>query len=243
MDSLRRRVPTAIVYGAVVIAALLAPTVVFAVFAALLLVLGFTELVSLTRGSPGRLAFATLALAVGLLALVVLREAGPVLAHHPAAGTLPVWLLLAIVPTWAADVAAYAAGTRWGRRRLAPRISPGKTWEGAVANLAGAVLAGTLVIAYAREISSGLMSIGLLTRDQAFLPPQPTALWPFAVLSAGINVAAQLGDLAESLLKRGAGVKDSGALLPGHGGMLDRIDALLFAAPVLWYYAVWRVMQ
>ncbi|HEX2600310.1 MAG TPA: phosphatidate cytidylyltransferase, partial [Terriglobales bacterium] len=63
------------------------------------------------------------------------------------------------------------------------------------------------------------------------------------ILSILVNIAAQLGDLVESLIKRGAGVKDSGALLPGHGGMLDRIDALLFAAPVVWFYASWRVLQ
>ena len=69
------------------------------------------------------------------------------------------------------------------------------------------------------------------------------ALWPIVLLTTALNIAAQLGDLVESLIKRGAGVKDSGSILPGHGGMLDRIDALLFAAPVLWYYAAWRVLQ
>jgi phosphatidate cytidylyltransferase len=68
-------------------------------------------------------------------------------------------------------------------------------------------------------------------------------LAPVILLTIFLNVAAQLGDLVESLIKRGAGVKDSGSILPGHGGMLDRIDALLFAAPVLWYYVAWRVMQ
>jgi phosphatidate cytidylyltransferase len=72
---------------------------------------------------------------------------------------------------------------------------------------------------------------------------QAPPLLPIVLLSAVINVAAQIGDLVESLLKRGAGVKDSGGILPGHGGMLDRIDALLFAAPVLWYYAAWRMLQ
>ncbi len=92
------------------------------------------------------------------------------------------------------------------------------------------------------QISHALISIRLLTPGQAYLPPAIPPLWHFALLSAVINVAAQIGDLAESLLKRGAGVKDSGTILPGHGGMLDRIDALLFAAPVLWYYAAWRVL-
>ena len=68
-------------------------------------------------------------------------------------------------------------------------------------------------------------------------------LWPIILLSAAVNIAAQLGDLVESLIKRGAGVKDSGAILPGHGGMLDRIDAMLFAVPVVWAYTAWRIMQ
>ena len=79
-------------------------------------------------------------------------------------------------------------------------------------------------------------------RDGIFGLEKPET-WPIVLLTIALNVAAQLGDLVESLIKRGAGVKDSGTILPGHGGMLDRIDALLFAAPVLWIYAVWRVMQ
>jgi phosphatidate cytidylyltransferase len=137
---------------------------------------------------------------------------------------------------------AYYTGRALGRHKLAPRISPGKTWEGTVGSFVGAIVCGTLVFAYSHEISNGLIAIGLLTPGQAYVPPVVPPLWHFAVLSAVINVAAQIGDLAESLIKRGAGVKDSGSLLPGHGGMLDRIDALLFAAPVLWYYAAWRVL-
>ena len=87
------------------------------------------------------------------------------------------------------------------------------------------------------------MNSGLIARrDGLFgqeVPPMSTVL----LLTIALNIAAQLGDLVESLVKRGASVKDSGAILPGHGGMLDRIDALLFAAPVLWFYTAWRVMQ
>jgi phosphatidate cytidylyltransferase len=88
-----------------------------------------------------------------------------------------------------------------------------------------------------------MLRAGLIERRDGLFGLEQPAMLPIILLTIALNVAAQLGDLVESLIKRGAGVKDSGALLPGHGGMLDRIDALLFAAPVLWYYAAWRVMQ
>ena len=152
-------------------------------------------------------------------------------------------ILYTLIVVWAGDTVAYYTGRAIGSHKLAPRISPGKTWEGTAGSFLGAIVSGVLVFAYSQPISIGLMNAHLLTPDQAFLPPGGvTALWPYAVLSAVINVAAQIGDLAESLLKRGAGVKDSGSILPGHGGMLDRIDALLFAAPVIWYYAALRIL-
>jgi phosphatidate cytidylyltransferase len=88
-----------------------------------------------------------------------------------------------------------------------------------------------------------LLNAGLITRANGMFGLEQPAMGLVIALTIVLNIAAQLGDLVESLIKRGAGVKDSGAILPGHGGMLDRIDALLFAAPVLWYYAAWRVMQ
>ena len=130
-------------------------------------------------------------------------------------GTLPVWLLLALVPTWAADVAAYIVGARIGRRKIAPRISPGKTWEGTLAGIAAAAVV-VLLIASSAGIKTG-----------------PTLL--LAILVGPVGFAS---DLLESAIKRAAGAKDSGTLLPGHGGVLDRIDSLIFVAPavafVLW---------
>ena len=92
-------------------------------------------------------------------------------------------------------------------------------------------------------ISEFFLRLDLIHQRDGIFSLETPPLLPIMLLSAGINIAAQLGDLVESLIKRGAGVKDSGGLLPGHGGMLDRIDALLFAAPVMWYYAAWRVLQ
>ncbi|MGH9816778.1 MAG: phosphatidate cytidylyltransferase [Candidatus Acidiferrales bacterium] len=126
-----------------------------------------------------------------------------------------VWLLFTLALVWAGDALGYFAGRGIGRLPLAPQISPQKTWEGAAANLIGSLLVAA--------IFSLWLDVG------------PMHVVSVAVLA---NLAGQLGDLLESAYKRGAGVKDSGVLLPGHGGMLDRVDALIFAAPAVWVYAV-----
>lgn len=124
----------------------------------------------------------------------------------------PYWLLFALTINWVGDTAAYYVGRAIGKHKLAPRVSPGKSWEGAVAS----------------SVAAGVYGLFFL---RWLLPevPLPQALL-FAV--AG-NVAGQLGDLAESALKRGAGVKDSGTTLPGHGGWLDRLDSSLFSMPAV----------
>ena len=153
------------------------------------------------------------------------------------------YLLYLLLVVWAGDIFAYFVGKSVGRHLMAPRISPKKTWEGAAASLVASVGVGWLLFHYALPLSSWLLRAGLIERRDGIFGLEQPAMGPIIVLTIVLNVAAQLGDLVESLIKRGAGVKDSGAILPGHGGMLDRIDALLFAAPVLWYYAAWRVMQ
>jgi phosphatidate cytidylyltransferase len=131
--------------------------------------------------------------------------------------------LLCVV--WAGDIAALYVGQAWGRHKMAPSLSPNKTWEGTLGSLAGSLLAAGVLLGLARLFEMW---------DKVWLS-YPEDLWYWLGLAVLINVAAQVGDLAESALKRSAGLKDSGNLLPGHGGVLDRIDALLFAAPVLWY--------
>jgi phosphatidate cytidylyltransferase len=153
------------------------------------------------------------------------------------------YLLYLLLVVWAGDIFAYFVGKSMGRHLMAPRISPKKTWEGAVASLIASVVVGWLLFHYALPLSSAMLSIGLITRRDGLFGLEQPSIVPIIVLTIVLNIAAQLGDLVESLLKRGAGVKDSGTILPGHGGMLDRIDALLFAAPILWYYASWRVLQ
>jgi phosphatidate cytidylyltransferase len=176
-------------------------------------------------------AFGYVALPLGCL--VQLREQW--------SGAFLVLYLLLLV--WAGDIFAYFVGRSLGRHLMSPRISPKKTWEGALASLLASLVVGMLLYNYALPLSSALLNAHLIERRDGFFALQKPPMWPTLLLSAAINVAAQLGDLVESLIKRGAGAKDSGTILPGHGGMLDRIDALLFAAPVLWYYAAWRVMQ
>jgi phosphatidate cytidylyltransferase len=176
-------------------------------------------------------AFTYIALPLGML--VQLRQ-------QWAGGFYLLYLLLVV---WAGDIFAYFVGRSIGRHRMAPRISPKKTWEGAAASLLASVGVGWLLFHNALPLSEALLRAGLIERKDGLFGLEQPAMAPVIVLTVMLNVAAQLGDLVESLLKRGAGVKDSGAILPGHGGMLDRIDALLFAAPILWYYAAWRVMQ
>ncbi len=153
------------------------------------------------------------------------------------------YLLYLLLVVWAGDIFAYFVGKSIGRHLMAPRISPKKTWEGAAASLLASVGVGWVLFHYALPLSSALLRVGLIDRRDGLFGLEQPAMGPVILLTIVLNIAAQLGDLVESLIKRGAGVKDSGAILPGHGGMLDRIDALLFAAPVLWYYAAWRVMQ
>ena len=124
--------------------------------------------------------------------------------------------MLTLTVTWLNDSFAYFAGRAFGRRKLYERISPSKTWEGALGGAAGSI-AGALIV---REI---------------WLPELPS--WGAAFIGAGAAVLGPLGDLSESMLKRAFGAKDSGRLLPGHGGLLDRIDALLFNAPFVLFCA------
>jgi phosphatidate cytidylyltransferase len=178
-------------------------------------------------------AFAFIYIAVPMTLLVQIRQ-------QPAGAILVIYTLLAV---WAGDIFAYFVGKAIGRHRMSPEISPKKTWEGAVASVVASIVIGTLWFQHGVAISTWLLQAGLIERRDGMFGLQQPSLTVIVVLSAIVNVAAQLGDLVESLIKRGAGVKDSGAILPGHGGMLDRIDAMLFAVPVVWAWGAWRLMQ
>ena len=159
----------------------------------------------------------------------------PTLRAQPNGASLVTFLLCVI---WAGDSAAFFVGRAWGRHKLAPKLSPGKSWEGAVGSVAGGLLAAAALLSLAGlEQRSDLLATVLQKWDLAPLT-YPDEQWYWLVLAFVVNVAGQVGDLAESALKRSANVKDSGSLVPGHGGVLDRIDALLLAAPVMWYAQV-----
>jgi len=141
-------------------------------------------------------------------------------------------LLFLFVCVWSGDIAALYIGKRFGRHKFSPRLSPNKTWEGAVASIVASCVFGMSLI---------LLGDWLTQQNSSFMRLHTSEpWWVFLILAAMLNAAAQFGDLLESALKRGAGVKDSGTMLPGHGGILDRIDALLVAAPVLWFVIVLR---
>jgi phosphatidate cytidylyltransferase len=127
----------------------------------------------------------------------------------------PVLLLFALVITWVGDSAAYFVGRAIGKHALAPYLSPKKTWEGTVASLLGSLV---VALVFARFVIVPVRHL-------------------LAIAALG-NIAGQAGDLLESAYKRSAGIKDSGSILPGHGGVLDRIDALILAIPVVWYYVL-----
>lgn len=179
---------------------------------------------ALTRPDPreGLAAFATTTFAglyLGLLGYVDrLANAGP-----PIYGTAPLgwlgadraWVLILVLGVWTYDTAAYFVGRRFGKRHFIPHISPGKTVEGVAGGLAAAVVVSAVLVG----------GIGHSVIGGAFL-------------GLAIGLAAQAGDLAESMLKRAAGAKESGRFIPGHGGMLDRIDSFLFAAPVAYLYVI-----
>ena len=135
------------------------------------------------------------------------------------------WIFLALFTTFGSDSAAFFTGRALGRHPLAPQISPGKTWEGAVAGVFGAILVSLF-----------------------FALPTPLTLspylnwWQAVLLGLLVSVFGQLGDLVESLFKRNMGAKDSGTLIPGHGGFLDRMDSIVFAGIVVYYYVVWAVL-
>src|SRR5579875_2108605 len=168
----------------------------------------------------------------GLLMLVYVAYPLTLIPRILAAGDGTALLVFLFLCVWCGDIAALYIGRNFGRRKLAPALSPNKTWEGSVASVVGSVLFGMAVILLGDYFSAHNSTF---TRLHTTWP-----WWAFVLLAILLNIAAQLGDLAESALKRGVGVKDSGTLLPGHGGMLDRIDALLFAAPVLWFVLVLR---
>jgi phosphatidate cytidylyltransferase len=200
---------------------------------AALLLIALLTLVIWARGVEGKALAAAASTALGIAYTGGLMSYGLAIWHHqyafapatiragsfeltaPSGGLL---LLLPVFVTWASDIGAYAVGRAIGRHKLIPAVSPGKTVEGALGGLLASMLVAWVYVHFVLRTAAHL--------DFSF-PPAGVLLF-----GAVVSVAAQLGDLAESLLKRGAGVKDSSHLIPGHGGVLDRFDSLLFVLPV-----------
>lgn len=182
-----------------------------------------------TRGVDGHPLTAVGATLFGIVYTGGMLSFGYALRYHPyAVGDLAGTLLvgLPVFLTWSSDVGAYAVGRMFGRRKLIPSVSPGKTLEGAI----GALVVTVIICALYNRF---------LLRPFAQLALSP---WGMLFFALAMSVTAQLGDLAESLLKREAGVKDSSSLLPGHGGILDRFDSLLFVLPVAYLLFEWVLL-
>lgn len=186
-----------------------------------------TALVAVTyaiwaRGVEGEPLVAVSVTVFGAVYTGGMLSSGILLRHLP--GVESAWhgtalVFAPVLLTWASDTSAYFVGRQWGRTKLIPRVSPGKTVQGSIGALVGTVLVALLYSLVLEQFESYRLGIG-------------TAL----VFGLLISVTAQIGDLAESLLKRDAGVKDSGAFFPGHGGVLDRVDSLLFTLPLAYLF-------
>lgn len=135
-----------------------------------------------------------------------------------------IWVYLTMLTVFANDTGAFFVGRALGRHKLAPAVSPAKTWEGAAGGLVCSIL-GAIVIALVLSLVSEYTFVG----------------WQVIVLGIIVSIFAQLGDLVESLLKRNTGTKESGGLLPGHGGVLDRFDSIIFVGAVVYYYVLWVI--
>lgn len=180
---------------------------------------GLIMLVEIFRSDPrpeaviGGTVVSWLYLAIPLSHFMWLRGSEGIIGYVGGGG---VWLVVALwLIVWFSDTAAYMVGRTWGRKKIIPAVSPNKTWEGTIA---------------------GLMFAGLISMALSWILPSLGWTVSYAVVvGLVIGIAAFLGDLAESRLKRGAGIKDSGTTLPGHGGILDRFDSIIFCVPVLYY--------
>lgn len=189
-------------HGSVPVSILLATTVIICAVVQLVI----CKDVATTASHTGLMVF-------GIFYVAVLLSCAAALKFLPQGG---LWVLLLMSLVWLSDTGAYFVGRALGKHRLSPLISPGKSWEGAIGGVLGALVA----VAVAK------------------LCCLPQLSWvDVALLAIPGSILGQVGDLVESMFKRGFGVKDSGKILPGHGGLLDRIDGLLFAAPYVYLYA------